>query len=207
MGPRIPPYLLLLIIAFMLGAALMRPGHMLHNGGSLPAMRAILLPEAQTSIPVAQARLEAAARAGRAEADWTLSMLATHVGDEIVRQAAQSRLIETTPARLDLLRVAASDDQLLALQALERYPQSTESITWRAAQIAETDPQQAIALYQQALALDPIPYDWWLGLGRAYEQAGDDQSALAAYTMGCQMALGVIPCHEKRLLESKLRAR
>ena len=114
--------------------------------------------------------------------------------------------MDATPARLTLLRVVAPDDTALAEQAVQRYPDLPQALVWRAGQLEMDNPSASIELYSRALALNSVPYDWWLGLGRAYEQAGDYQAALNAYQTGCDLGVGVIPCHELRRLQQRMKA-
>ena len=181
------------------------PGRLRQNRGSIQAMNQILQPEG-VAAQRAVGSLEAAVQAGRPQADWLLGILAQRLNDETLRRTAQSRLLEATPARLILLRVAAPDDTILAEQAVQRYPDLAQALVWRAGQLVEDDPRAAADLYGRALALDPVPYDWWLGLGKAHEQMGDYPAARIAYQTGCDLAVGVIPCHELQALEQRVKA-
>jgi tetratricopeptide (TPR) repeat protein len=154
----------------------------------------------------ARKSLEHAAADGEMRAYWSLGMLAMWTGDEAMRQQAQSAVLAKLPERIPLLGIVAAEDAALAQQAAMLYPDLAEPLSWRALQLEKSDPSRAIELYRQALLIDPLPYEWWLGLGHAYETVGEYQAALLAYEQACLIAVGIIPCHEKRLLLEKMKS-
>jgi cytochrome c-type biogenesis protein CcmH/NrfG len=181
-------------------------GELWLNLGAAVALRAVALPTVGNAT-LAETRLERAAAAGQARANWTLGMLAASRADEAARQAAQAALIYFDPDRIGLLAAAQPDDATLAALAAARYPDHPQALAWRAGQLTSTDPEQAVHLFKAALSQNPRPYTWWLGLGAAYEALGDYDAALTAYNTGCARAIGILPCHARRLLLRKMDAR
>lgn len=188
-----------------LGLLFYVPDQILLNWANVLTLRSAWL--TADAVPLAQERLQIAAAYGKAQAYWQLSLLATWQGDSLAQQQAQVALLKNGGGRrLALLRIVAADNPQLAQQALHDYPTRPEVLAWRADQLVMSQPTAAIVLYSKALQIDPVPYDWWMGLGKAYAQLGQDERALAAYRAGCTRAWGVLPCHEIGQLEQKIQA-
>ena len=185
----IPASLAVLALAFWQGRGLLYL-----DQGNVYAARAAFVSRGYTSR--AAALLQGAASAGQPYAYWSLGLLARWQGNEDARQVAQSALINTTSGRMYLLSALEPDDEMLATLALARYPTLPAALAWRAGQLRTADPVQATHLYQRALANDPGHWEWWIGLGNAYEALGAYDSAKAAYEAGCQKVIGIRLCPE-----------
>ena len=173
------------------------------NLGNHYALRAALISSGY--VKLAEQTLTQAVAAGQAKANKTLGFLAKWQGNDEARQEAQSALILSVPQQIYFLSLLERSDHKLAKLAIRHYPQSPEALAWRAAQLEQSDPEQAIELYQQALTLNPSPYNWWLGLGHALEELAYYEAALEAYDIGCQKMIGIIPCHERGQVLNKIK--
>ena len=173
------------------------------NLGHYYALRAALI--SSSYVKLAENTLSQAVAAGQPKANKTLGLLAKWQGNDEARQSAQSALILSVPQQIYFLSLLESHDEKLAKFAIMHYAQVPEALAWRAAQLEQTEPEQAIELYQQALKLNPMPYNWWIGLGHALEELAYYEAALEAYDIGCGKMIGIISCQERGRVLNKIK--
>jgi tetratricopeptide (TPR) repeat protein len=169
--------------------------------GSVDALRALFVDKSYAEAAERQLRATAIYNPN---SYWILGMLAHAQGDEAARRAAFEALLVDNPDRIALLAIVAAEDVQLAQRALALYPQRAETLAWRARQLEAVDPKASVEIYRRVLSLSPTAYEWWLGLGRAYESMGDDPNALIAFEEACTLATGILPCAEVQRVRQRL---
>ena len=120
----------------------------------------------------------------------SLALIACLLGIRVIGRAGLSRLLSEYVVRSSLLPSEKQTNTVtVAGQATRLAP--SDPAAHRARAIALIDAGQldeAIREYERAIALRPGHYSLWLELGRARDQADDQQGALEAFTEAARFA-------------------
>jgi O-antigen ligase/cytochrome c-type biogenesis protein CcmH/NrfG len=133
---------------------------------------------------------ETAARltAARCRAGWYQGLLHQTAGDTARRNDVWGDLLGCATEYTGYMAVLAADDVALARRAVAAQPDNPAGFFWLAAIVAPTDPDEAIALYRDGLALAPSDGRRWLALAELLVAQGGpqpDDAALDAFLQAC----------------------
>lgn len=115
---------------------------------------------------------------------WFEGLLYHSAGDSPAMTAAWEDLLVCTDHYVRYLSVVAAEDETLARQAIQTYPDNAEAYFWLAQVLPDENPDAAIALYRQGLNLEAGDGLRWLRLGDLL-MSRDPAAAEEAYLQSC----------------------
>ena len=86
---------------------------------------------------------------------WMQGLISQQLHDTATQYAAWKESLGCSSIFIPLLQIVAPDNQQLARQAVERYPNVANAWFWLADLQADASPDSAIAMYYHGLLLDP----------------------------------------------------
>lgn len=116
---------------------------------------------------------------------WLGSMIAHAAGRAAESENEWRAAIECGPIYVQMLFALAPDNERLAQQAVDHYPQSATALFWLAKIRSELDPNAALALYRRGLTIEPGASARWRELGDLLRMRGEFDAALDAYLQSC----------------------
>jgi len=181
---RWPGLMTALLLAGML-LGLRCPGLVLDgqvNQAALATVRGLLA----SGVPLAAAErlLASPPLAGNCRALWLRGLIAQAEGRRSDRDEAWAEWLRCPEARVAFLEVFLEEDVRWAERSVRLAPQDAESWFWLARLRAATDPDEAIALYQQGLERNPFDALRWRELGDLLVNR-DPEAAIQAYLNSC----------------------
>lgn len=149
--------------------------------------------------------LQEAAAEGKSSALWGLGLLARWQGDEAASRALWEEELALSSRSIPMLHNLYRKDEAMARMVHQRYPQSQLTGFWLGETLTESDVAQAIAIYEETMALGPVDGVRWVELGWLYRRNGQNTQAMAAYDRGCRLHdRGGNGCWQAGLLSQEL---
>lgn len=134
----------------------------------------------------AQAQYAASAPAA-AQAQRMLGLLSAKQGDLAGADVYFTKALAGSADTVPLVRVSRPQSEGLARTAYRLYPTNEEAAAWLGDVLAATQPDQAITLYRQAVALAPLDNLTWEKLGASAQARGQTELAIEAFGQACQI--------------------